>query len=166
MINSMINTRKAARRPLSFHCTGCLKDELARIDAAHRAGSLRQTGNWTPGENLDHVANMWEFSFDGFPPEARVPIFIRVIARLMKGRMTSGKTLPAGFQIPKGGDYMRPRAGCAFDQGMSRLQLVLDRLDRGERMTVASPAFGPLTHDEWMRLHLAHAQLHLGFVAY
>ncbi len=162
----MINTRNAPRRELAFHCTGCLKGELARIESAHRSGSLRQTGNWTPGENLDHVAKMWEFSLDGFPPEARVPFFIRIVARLVKGRMTSGRTLPSGFSIPKGGEYMLPLAGCSFDAGFARLQTVLDRLDRGERMRVPSPAFGPMTHDEWMRLHLAHAQLHLGFVAY
>ena len=166
MTKTAINTRKVPRRELSFHCTGCLKEELARIEAAHRAGTLRQTGFWTPGENLDHVAKVWELSLDGFPPEARVPFFIRIVARLMKGRMTSGKTLPSGFKIPKGGEYMLPRAGCSLDEGLDRLRKLLERLDRGEQMTVPSPAFGPMTHDEWMRLHLAHAQLHLGFIAY
>jgi hypothetical protein len=161
-----VHIGKAPRRELSFHCTGCLKEELARIEAAHRAGKLRQTGNWTAGENLDHVAIAWEFSLDGFPPEAKVPFVMRFLARLMKGRMTSGKTLPAGFKIPKGGEYMLPRTGCSFADGLARLRGVVDRLDRGERMTIASPAFGPMTHDEWMRLHLAHAQLHLGFLAY
>lgn len=161
-----VNTAKAPRRELSFHCTGCLKEELGRIDAAHRAGTLRQTGNWTPGENLDHLALMWEFAFDGFPPEAKVPLPVRLIARLMKGSMTSGKTLPAGFKIPNSASYMRPRAGCSYDDGMARLRAVLDRVDRGERMTAPSPAFGAMSHDQWMRLHLAHAQLHLGFIAY
>jgi hypothetical protein len=161
-----VHAGKALRRELSFHCTGCLKEELARIESAHRAGTLRHTGNWTAGENLDHVAKVWEFALDGFPPEAKAPLFMRVIARLMKGRMTSGKTLPAGFKIPKGGEYMLPRADCAFADGLVRLRRVLDRLDRGAQMTVASPAFGPMTHDEWMRLNLAHAQLHLGFLAY
>jgi hypothetical protein len=161
-----INTKKASRRELSFHCTGCLKEELAKIEAAHRAGKLSHTGNWTAGENLDHVAINWEFSLNGFPPEAKMPFLIRLVARAMKGRMTSGKTLPSGFKIPKGGEYMLPRAGCSFEDGLARLRAVLDRLDRGEQMTVASPAFGPMTHDEWMRLQLAHAQLHLGFIAY
>lgn len=160
------NAVKAARRELSFHCTGCLKEELARIEAAQRAGTLRHTGGWTAGENLDHIAKVWEFALDGFPPDARMPLLMRLIARLMKGRMTSGKTLPAGFRIPKGGEYMLPRAGCSFADGMARLRRVVDRLDHGAQMTVASPAFGPMTHDEWMRLHLAHAQLHLGFLAY
>jgi hypothetical protein len=44
------------------------------------------------------------------------------------------------------------------------MRRVLDRLDGGARCTHASPAFGALSHDEWMRLHLGHAQLHLGFI--
>jgi hypothetical protein len=48
---------------------------------------------------------------------------------------------------------------------IARVRRVLDRLDSGARCTHASPAFGAMSHDEWMRLHLAHAQLHLGFVA-
>jgi hypothetical protein len=160
----MINTKKAARRELSFHCTGCLKEDLAKIEAAHRAGTLRTTGNWSAGENLDHVAVMWEYALDGFPPEAKVSFPIRLVARLMKGSMTSGKTLPAGFKIPQNAAYMLPRPNCAFEVGLARLRKVLDRLDRGEQMTHASPAFGSMSHDEWMRLHLGHAQLHLGFL--
>ena len=57
-MNTKINTKHAERRDLSFHCTGCLKEDLAKIEAAHRAGSLRTTGNWTAGENLDHIAIM------------------------------------------------------------------------------------------------------------
>jgi len=161
---NMINTKKAPRRELAFHCTGCLKEDLAKIEAAHRAGTLGTTGNWTPGENLDHIAVMWEFALDGFPPEARVSFPIRLLARLAKGSMTSGKTLPAGFRIPQSAAYMLPRPNCSFDDGLARLRKVLDRLDRGERMTQKSPAFGSMTHDEWMGLHLGHAQLHLGFL--
>jgi hypothetical protein len=160
----MINTKKAERRELSFHCTGCLKEDLAKIEGAYRAGSLRTTGNWTAGENFDHIAIMWEYALDGSPPEAKVPFIIRLIAPLMKRSMTSGKTLPAGFKIPQSASYMQPRPGCSFEDGLARLQKVLDRLDRGEQMTHASPAFGKMSHDEWMRLHLGHAQLHLGFL--
>lgn len=160
----MIDTKKAPRRELSFHCTGCLKEDLARLEAAHRAGTLRATGNWTAGENLDHVAIAWEFALDGPPPGARVPLVVRMLAPLLKRRMTSGRTLPAGFRIPSSSSYMEPRRGCAFEDGLARLRAVLDRLDRGERMTQPSPAFGALAHDEWMGLHLGHAQLHLGFL--
>jgi hypothetical protein len=163
-MNTKINTKHAERRDLSFHCTGCLKEDLAQLEAGYRAGTLRTTGNWTAGENLDHIAIMWEYSLDGAPPEAKVPFIIRLIAPLMKRRATSGKTLPAGFKIPQNASYMMPRSGCSFEDGLARLRKVLDRLDRGDQMTHASPAFGKMSHDEWMGLHLGHAQLHLGFV--
>lgn len=160
----MVDTRKAPRRELSFHCTGCLKEDLARIESSHRRGTLVTTGNWSAGEILDHVAKSWEFALDGFPPEARVALPMRLIARLMKRRFTSGRTLPAGFQAGRHAQYMMPVPGTEFDAGMARLRRVLDRLDAGEEMQRESPAFGRLTHEEWMRLHLAHAQLHLGFI--
>jgi len=160
-----IDTRKAARRELAFHCTGCLREDLAKIEAADRAGTLRVTGNWTAGENLDHVAKAMEFSIDGFPPEVRVAWPLRMIARLMKGRMTSGKTLPAGFKLSKESAAFLPSPGTSTADGLARMRRVLDRVDSGARCTHASPAFGAMSHDEWMRLHLGHAQLHLGFVA-
>lgn len=164
MSERFVNTAKASRRNLSFHCTGCLKEDLARIEQAHQAGTLECTGNWTPGEVFDHVAKVWEFAFEGFPPDAHVSLPIRVFARIFKGKFTSGKTLPAGFKLDKRSAYMQPAPGCAFDVGLARLRRVVDRLDRGEQMTQSSPAFGRMHHDEWMRLHLGHAQLHLGFL--
>jgi hypothetical protein len=161
----MIDTKKAPRRELSFHCTGCLKEDLARIEAAHRAGTLRATGNWTPGENLDHVARTWEYALDGWPAAVRPNLIIRLFARTMKSRFTSGRTLPAGFGYGAMAPHLEPRPGCTLEDGLARLRAVVDRLDRGERMEVESPAFGRLSHDEWMRLNLAHAQLHLGFIA-
>ncbi|MEY5031744.1 MAG: hypothetical protein RL354_775, partial [Planctomycetota bacterium] len=126
--STMVNTKTAPRRELSFHCTGCLKEELARVEAAHVAGTLTHTGNWTAGENLDHIALVWEFAFDGPPPSARVPLLMRVIGPLMKRWFTSGKTLPAGFKIPQSAAYMEPRPDVAFEVGLARLRRVLDRL--------------------------------------
>lgn len=162
----MVDTKKAQRRELAFHCTGCLKEELARIEAAERDGRLTHTGSWSPGENLDHVARVWEYSLEGFPAGMTPNFLVRLMAGLMKKSFTSGKTLPAGFQYGKLGAYMAPRPGCTVAEGLGRLRRVLDRLDRGEQMTHASPAFGAMTHDEWMRLQLGHAQLHLGFLSY
>ena len=162
----MINTKKASRRELSFHCTGCLKEELAKIESAHRAGKVSHTGNWTEGEIFDHLAVSMEYSIDGFPPDMKVPFPMRLMGRLFKGMVTNGKTLSPGFSPPKGSEAMLPRPGVSFDDGLARLRKVIDRVDGGAKCTVASPAFGAMTHDEWMRLHLGHAQLHLGFIAY
>lgn len=161
-----IDTKKAARRELSFHCTGCLKEELARIEAAEAAGTLACTGNWTPGEILDHVALTWEFAFDGWPAEAKPPFWMRLFGRLLKKRVTSGATTPAGIRLPKEASFLMPTPGAPFGPALARLRAVLDRIDRGEQATATSPMFGPMTHDESTRLNLGHAQLHLGFVTY
>ena len=162
----MINTRKATRRELSFHCTGCLKEELAKIEAAHRAGKVSHTGNWTEGQIFDHLALSMEHSIDGFPPEIKIPLLMRMMGRMFKGMVTSGKTLSPGFSPPKGSEALLPKPVVSFEHGLARLRKVIDRLDSGAQCIQASPAFGKMTHDEWMRLHMGHAQLHLGFIAY
>lgn len=160
----LVDTRKARRRRLSFADTASLRRELDLISASHRAGSLSTTGNWTPGEILDHLAKLWELSLDGFPPEARVPWPMRLLGPVLKPMFTRGKTAPAGIRLPAEASYLLPTAGTGFDAGMSRLMRVLDRIDRGERCERPSPMFGRTSHDEWMRLHFGHCQLHLGFL--
>jgi len=34
---------------------------------------------------------------------------------------------------------------------------------KSERMEAAHPAFGKMNHDEWTKLHLRHAEMHLSF---
>lgn len=159
-----VNTKSAPRRPLSFACTSCLKAELDRIETANARGTLGHTGNWTPAEILDHVALTWEFAFDGWPSKEKPNLLIKLFARMMKKRMVSGQTLPAGFRYGKAAAFLDPRKGVAFDVAMARLRKVIARVDSGERMTAVSPAFGALTHEEWLKLHLGHSQLHLGFI--
>ncbi|MFI4892885.1 MAG: DUF1569 domain-containing protein, partial [Phycisphaerales bacterium JB058] len=69
----MVNTKTAPRRELSFGSLDELGAELDRLEAAGAAGNLGHTGNWTPGEILDHLANFWTCSLDGFPP-GKVPM--------------------------------------------------------------------------------------------
>lgn len=160
-----VSTRRAVRRPLHFHCLNCITAELDRIEAAHGAGTLATTGNWTPGENIDHCAKLFEFALDGFPTMA--PWFVRTVARLfLRNRATSGRTAPAGFRLPKDAAYMLPRPGIPFEQAMARMRRCLARIAAGERMTRPNPIFGPMAHGEWVRMQCGHCQLHLGFLQY
>ncbi len=159
-----VDTRKAARRPLKFTTTAELRAELDRLERAHRAGTLRKTGNWTPGEIFDHLGKVIEFAFDGFPPGHNPPIFVRLMGRALKGYMSSGRTLPPGFVLSPDAAYMMPTPGASFDVGLARLRRTLDRLDSGERLEQLSPAFGVMGHDRWLRLHFGHAQHHLGYL--
>lgn len=161
-----VNTAKATRRPLHFKCLGCLKGELDRIDAAYRAGTLATSGNWTPGENLDHCAITFEIGLNG--SGMKLGLVVRLVGRLLKGIITSDRpgAMRPGFKLPASAVELAPRPGVTFQEGMSRIRRAIGRLDAGERMTQPSPLLGALTHEQWVRLNLNHTQMHLGFLTY
>jgi len=160
-----VNTRSAPRRRLALGSLAELRAELDRIESAHRAGSLRTTGNWTAGQILEHVALLMEHSIDGFP--ARLPGAMRLLGKLVfKRSALAGKPPPSGFAIPDRVSFLRPDDHTSFEQGLARIGRALDRIESGERFAQPSPLFGPLTHEQWERIHCGHAAMHLGFMDY
>ncbi|MFM1937103.1 MAG: hypothetical protein RI990_2062 [Planctomycetota bacterium] len=162
----MIDTTTAPRRSLRFRCLGCLREELDRIDAAHRDATLRTTGNWNSGEILDHCAILFETGLDG--SNSTLPWYVRAMGRLMRPLILSPKAPPMrpGIKLPADAKEILPRPGVTFEDGMARMRRALARLERGERMSHPSPWLGPLTHDQWVRINLSHTQMHLGFMTY
>ncbi len=162
----MVNTKTAPRRELSFGSIDELGAELDRLEAAGAAGNLGHTGNWTPGEILDHLANFWTCTLDGFPP-GKVPMPIRLLAQvLFKKKAVTGSPPPPGFKIPAKMDgAFSPREGVTFEQGMEALRTCIMRTQNGDAYTPASPLFGKLTRDEWIRINLGHCAMHLSFVS-
>lgn len=160
---AVVDTRTAPRRALSFETLAALSSELDRLEAAHRAGTLRSTGNWTPGEILDHLARAIRPSFDGFDFAVALPI--RLLGSLVMKRRFLGRGFPRGFRMsPKMSAAFGPRPGVSFEHGLGALREQLRRIERGERMSHPSPGLGSLTHEEWVRLHLRHAELHLAYL--
>ena len=161
-----VNTKTAARRHLFFKCMGCLRGELDRIEAAHRAGTLTTTGNWTPGQNLDHCAVPLEEGLDG--STKKVPFVVRMFAKLIKPMLLKAKpdAMRPGFNVGKSNPELMPSPGVTFEQGMARIRKTLARIEAGERMTKPSPWLGAMTHEEWVRLNLNHTAMHFGFLTY
>lgn len=50
-----------------------------------------------------------------------------------------------------------------FEEGLARLRKALDRLEKNPP-TTPNPLFGHMPHEEWLLLHIRHAELHLSFV--
>ena len=69
-----------------------------------------------------------------------------------------------GFNLPKQveTDFFPPAA--TSRNALEDLRTAAGRVQH-ERMTAVHPILGRLTHDEWLELHLRHAELHLGFAA-
>jgi hypothetical protein len=151
-------------RTLRFHCIDDCTSEVHQIMSAAESGNLRASGNWTAGQVLTHLASWIEYGYDGYPI-GPPPFFVRWILRLsLPGTLKKG--MRRGVRIPglKDGtvgieDRPIPEAG-------TRLLLALKRLQDREEAKFDSPAFGPMNHDDRIRLNLRHAELHLGYLNY
>lgn len=161
---SATNPGKLKRRPLRLESIDEALREIDRIVAAHRQGRLRTLGNWTPGQTLAHVAAWIEYGYDGYPI-APPPWFVRPLLKLMLKRYLR-KGMPSGVRIPG-----TPQGTVGLDEmpleaAADRLRTAFERLQRKEPARYHSPAFGPLSDDERIKLNLRHAELHLSFLDY
>ncbi len=160
-----IDTRKAPRRSLRLNSIDEAIAEIDRIVAAEKSGTLRATGNWTPGQVFNHIAIWLNFSWDGFPPSVNPPWFVRAILRLMRNRYIH-KPTRAGIKIPglPGGTLgVEP---ISTEEGARNLKTALLRLKNGEVARHHSPAFGPMTEEQRLQFQLRHCELHMGFLSY
>jgi hypothetical protein len=158
----MIDTRRIKdRRRVRFdRIEDALRDSESLL-AAEQGGKLRATGNWTLGQALGHIAFWARAPFDGYPPMRRMPLALRLVMPLFKNRVLN-RGLPAGSRIPNanGGTFgIEPMdAG----QGLAELRAAFERLVH-DCPQAPNPLFGRMTHDEWTKLNLRHAELHLSF---
>ena len=88
---------------------------------------------------------------------------IRALARLGKERTLRSGIKP-GLPVPKKLSGLRPDKDVKWDDALADLRGNIQRIGAGERMTAVSPLFGRMTHEDWVRLHCRHAELHLSFV--
>lgn len=161
-MGASVNTKRiSGRRDVELSSLEDLQREIDAIVSADRDGSLRTLGNWSAGQNLQHIGRFFEFALDGFP--FQLPWPLRVVGRLLRNRSLS-KPLPAGVRFPTNARALAPDPEVPTEEGAAYLRAQLDRIGAGERMTAVSPLLGPLDHDEWVRLQLRHAELHLSFL--
>lgn len=156
-----VNTRRAEHRALWFDSIEDLEDELEWIERASADGALRAAGNWSPGQILEHLGRFWAMSLDGFGFRASWPA--RLLARRFK-TLALRAPPPRGLQIRRQTRAILPDDDAAFEDGLALLREQIRRVREGERMTHPNPLFGRLSHDEWLRLHLNHCAMHLGFL--
>ena len=163
MTETRINTKEAPRRAVRFASLQELAADLDRIAAADAAGTLSVTGNWTPGQILEHCNILFKNAIDGF--EGKAPLPIRLIAKLFKKKALSGGPMKPGFKLGRGTEWLIPSDDTTTEQGLAMLQDSVGRvLSGGEKFTHASPLFGELTHEQWVTLQLGHCSMHLSFI--
>ena len=102
-----------------------------------------------------------DFSLDGFP--VRVPWIVRSLFGRFLLRRVLHKGLPSGFKW-KGANAAASTPGATDTAArLEHLRRSVQRL-RTEPQRVPSPLFGTLTAEQWEKVHLRHAELHLSFL--
>jgi hypothetical protein len=155
-----VDTRRAERRMLRFNNIDQVLLEVDRCAEADRAGRLGRVGNWTLGQTLGHLAAWVDFGYDGCP--ITPPWFIRMICRVFKNKFLNGP-MQAGFRMSNVEAGTLATDVLPLDEGLERYRRALGRL-RAAPPDRPNVVFGPLTHDQWIALHLRHGELHLGFM--
>jgi hypothetical protein len=158
-----IDTKKAKRRAVRYDTLDQLLADADRIAAAERAGTLKRSGNWGPGQAFGHLAGWSDLPFDGYPSDMpRPPWPIKILLKLMKGRFLS-KGMPVGIRM------RGVEAGTKFiddlplDEGLAKLRRTVARV-RVTEPVHANPVFGPMTRHECELMLLRHGELHLSFL--
>ncbi|MBX3411180.1 MAG: DUF1569 domain-containing protein [Pirellulales bacterium] len=122
-------------------------------------GGYTRLGNWNLGTMSTHLAKAMQTALDG--PSFQANAFVRLFARSLF-KNTALKKLKPGFKLPKKAASLAPHV--AEDRlGVEELKMTVGRWKR-EPQRHAHGFLGPLTDDEWNRLTLRHAEMHLSFL--
>jgi len=160
-----VNTKEAPRRAVRYATMPELAADLDRIQAAHEAGTLGHTGNWTPGQVLLHCSYLFQGALDGFTLKPAPWPLRKMVVLFFKKKALSGKPLQPGFKLRGPAVELVPPDGTTFEEGHGALRSAVHRVLAGDQMTHPSPIFEHLTHDEWVTLQLGHCSMHLSFIS-
>ena len=154
----MIDTaRVTERRRLEFSTMRDILEDLVYLDSGDPP---RATGNWTSAQIVHHVAKLIDYSIDGFP--AKAPLPVRLLGRLFRKRVLARPMRP-GVKLPQKFAFLVPDRDITWEAAADTLRRAIGRLD-SQKMTSRSPVLGKLSPPQWEQLHCRHAELHFSFL--
>jgi hypothetical protein len=143
-----------------------LRAEVERVATAVAAGHVRPLGNWSPAQVFWHLGQLIAFSFDGLSWRyRRGPQWLTRPFRFLAWRWMIRLAMRPGFQNPLEAAAVDPPPTVSWAEAVAHLRGQIERIGRGERMTQESAVEGPYTYEQWVYIHLRHAELHLSFLA-
>jgi hypothetical protein len=152
-----VDTRSVqGRRILRFTSFDAMMADAEMLTASP---ATRMLGNWPLSQLLLHLATTINRAIDGTFFE--VPWYVKVVGSFIKGRVLQHGMRP-GFRLPPEGEACLFPEVQSSEEALEALRTAVGRL-KTERMTARHPVLGRLTHEEWTRFHLRHAEMHLGF---
>jgi RimJ/RimL family protein N-acetyltransferase len=146
------------RRRRSREGFATLAEALLAVDEV-ATSAARTAGAWPVAHALNHCAQSIEYSIAGFP--ALKPAWVRATV----GRLVLRRFLARGYM---GHDTEAPIAGAPpldspsdVASATERLREAVQAFERFEGSPAVHFVYGPVTKDEYRRLHLMHLSDHL-----
>jgi len=114
-----VNTKKVTgTRDLKF---ASLDEVLAAAEAIDPA-TATTLGNWSAAQIVEHVARFMTASREGFPPELKPPLLVRLPFMLVRGLVVNRKP-PRGVKLPQQMvDAFIPPADFPWDKAIAHLR--------------------------------------------
>ncbi len=162
--DTAIDTRKVAqRRTLQFHTLHEILRDAEQLGAvtSETGEAICADGNWTPAQIVEHVTFFIDGAIDGF--DFTAPLIIRIMGKFFRNSILN-KPLKPGVKLPASMDVVLPDPQTTWEDAVSALRDAVRRIDSGERMTQPSPLLGAMTHEDWVKLHCRHAEMHFSFM--
>lgn len=164
-----IDTRTAVRRAIVLPTLADLLREIDAVESAARAimagdahAGVRVTGNWSVGQILQHQARFISCLYHG--PEADGSLAVRTVRRATR-KLTLTRPMTPGTSLPDEiADAISPDIVVYTDAGAAELRAQVQRLAHREINPHPHPIYGSLAHEDWIRYHLRHAELHMSFI--
>jgi hypothetical protein len=143
------------RRPLTFAHLNDVMPEVDRLMAGYS-----RSGNWSLGQVCHHLSSTIRYSIEGWPGRYSWLLRRTIGPRIGRHILCRGK-MPDGIRL-KGEWRMIPGEGLDDRAEAEALRAALRFYAGWPEPFPEHPIFGPLTRDQWDRLHCVHAAHHLG----
>ena len=147
------------RRSLKFDS---LDEVLKDAELLVNAEQVVSAGTWNLAQTLMHLAIGMRMSMESGINTKR-SLMLQIMGPIIKRRILKRGMKP-GYQLPeKMARLLVPKENTKLTSAWDALQGQAKRMKECQKF-YAHPVFGELTREEWLKLTLRHAELHLSFL--
>jgi hypothetical protein len=147
---------KPSRRKVQYASLDELLADAERI----AAGPHTTLGNWSAGQIFEHLARAFNGSIDGM--DMKLAWYWPILGRLLRPFLMRGP-MPAGMKLTKHVHELLVPGPTTTEAGLASLRRAIER-QKTEVHREPSPIFGPMSREDWDKLHRMHADLHMSFI--
>jgi len=147
------------RRSLKFDS---LDEVLKDAELLVNAEQVVSAGTWNLAQTLMHLAIGMRMSMESGINTKR-SLMLQIMGPIIKRRILKHGMKP-GYKLPeKVARLLVPKENTKLTTAWDALQSQVERMKECQKF-YPHPVFGDLTRDEWLKLTLRHAELHLSFL--